>query len=54
MNSVMELGEKIVYIYEGKKWWEGTADDILHSDNPELNDFVFASSMAKRAKMVTR
>lgn len=50
MNSVMEIGEKIIYIYEGEKWWEGTKDDILHAENPELNDFVFASAMAKRAK----
>ncbi|MBO5830996.1 MAG: ATP-binding cassette domain-containing protein [Alistipes sp.] len=54
MNSVMEIGEKIVYIHEGNKWWEGTKDDILQSDNPELNDFVFASAMAKRAKMVSK
>ncbi len=50
MNSVMEIGEKIVFIYEGRKWWEGTKHDILHADNRELNDFVFASAMAKRAK----
>lgn len=50
MNSVMEIGEKIVYIHEGRKWWEGSKDDILLSDNRELNDFVFASAMAKRAK----
>ncbi len=50
MNSVMEIGEKIVFIYEGNKWWEGSKDDILHSDNSELNDFVFASAMAKRAR----
>lgn len=50
MNSVMEIGEKIVYIHEGHKWWEGTKDDILHADNAELNDFVFASAMAKRAR----
>ena len=50
MNSVMEIGEKIVYIHEGHKWWEGSKDDILHSENPELNAFVFASAMAKRAK----
>ena len=50
MNSVMEIGEKIVFIHEGKKWLEGTKHDILHSDNRELNDFVFASAMAKRAK----
>ncbi|MDE6046832.1 MAG: ATP-binding cassette domain-containing protein [Alistipes sp.] len=50
MNSVMEIGEKIVYIHEGRKWWEGTKDDILQAENPELNAFVFASAMAKRAK----
>ena len=52
MNSVMEIGDKIVYIHQGKKWWEGTKDDILSADNKELNDFVFASAMAKRAKKV--
>ena len=51
MNSVMEIGEKIVYIHEGHKWWEGTKEEILHAENRELNDFVFASAMAKRAKM---
>ena len=50
MNSVMEIGEKIVYIHQGKKWWEGSKDNILQADNQELNDFVFASAMAKRAK----
>ena len=50
MNSVMEIGDKIVYIHQGKKWWEGSKDDILQADNKELNDFVFASAMAKRAK----
>ncbi len=54
MNSVMEIGEKIVYIHEGHKWWEGTKDDILHADNAELNDFVFASAMAKRARRAAR
>ena len=50
MNSVMEIGEKIVFIYEGHKWWEGSREDILLADNKELNDFVFASAMAKHAK----
>ena len=54
MNSVMEIGEKIVYIHQGKKWWEGSKDIILQADNQELNDFVFASAMAKRAKSVSR
>lgn len=51
MNSVMEIGEKVVFIYNGNKWWEGSHEDILNSDNRELNDFVFASAMAKRAKV---
>jgi len=50
MNSVMEIGDKILFIYEGQKWWEGSKADILHADNRELNDFVFASAMAKRAR----
>ena len=50
MNSVLEISEKIVYIHQGKKWWEGSKDDILQADNQELNDFVFASAMAKRAR----
>lgn len=54
MNSVMEIGEKIVYIHQGEKWWEGSKDVILASENKELNDFVFASAMAKRAKSVAQ
>lgn len=50
MNSVMEIGEHIIFIHKGEKWWEGTKNDILNSDNTELNEFVFASTMAKRAK----
>ncbi|MFI3304119.1 MAG: ATP-binding cassette domain-containing protein [Rikenellaceae bacterium] len=50
MNSVMEIGEKILYIYRGEKWWEGGKEELLHSDNEELRDFVFASAMAKRAR----
>ncbi len=50
MNSVMEIGDKIVYIHQGQKWWEGDKDNILSADNAELNDFVFASSIAKMVK----
>lgn len=50
MNSVMEIGEKIVFINEGHKEWEGTSTDILHTDNRNLNDFVFASNMARKVK----
>jgi phospholipid/cholesterol/gamma-HCH transport system ATP-binding protein len=50
MNSVMEIGEKVVFIYEGLKCWEGTKDDVLHSENNYLNDFVFASNLAKKIR----
>lgn len=50
MNSVMGIGDKIIYIYQGQKWWEGTKEEILQSDNKELNDFVFASKLAKRIR----
>lgn len=50
MNSVMEFGEKVIFIHMGQKWWEGTNKEILHSDNEKLNDFVFANHMAKRLK----
>jgi phospholipid/cholesterol/gamma-HCH transport system ATP-binding protein len=52
MNSVMEIGDKIVFINEGRKWWEGDKDEILHSDNKELNDFVFVSKMTQAMKNV--
>jgi phospholipid/cholesterol/gamma-HCH transport system ATP-binding protein len=50
MNSVMGIGDSIVYIYKGEKWWEGSKEEILHSDNKELNDFVFASELAKQIR----
>ncbi|CDN31754.1 Methionine ABC transporter ATP-binding protein [Mucinivorans hirudinis] len=53
MNSVMEIGDTIIFIHHGKKWWQGTKDDILHSDNKELERFVFASAMAKKVKSAT-
>lgn len=50
MNSVMEIGEKIVFISDGEKCWEGSKNDILHSDCDSLNDFVFANSLAKQLR----
>jgi phospholipid/cholesterol/gamma-HCH transport system ATP-binding protein len=50
MNSVMEIGEKIVFISEGVKCWEGNKNDILNSDCDSLNDFVFANSLAKKLR----
>lgn len=45
MNSVMGIGEKILFIYEGKKLWEGTKNEITHSGVQELDDFVFANKV---------
>ncbi len=50
MNSVMEIGEKVVFIFDGKKLWEGTNDEILETKCKELNDFVFATNLAKKLK----
>ena len=50
MNSVMENGEKIIFIDEGEKCWEGNKHEILESDNIKLNDFVFANSLARKLK----
>jgi phospholipid/cholesterol/gamma-HCH transport system ATP-binding protein len=50
MNSVLEIGEKVVFIHEGFICWEGNKDEILHSDNEILNEFVFANSMAKQLR----
>lgn len=50
MNSVMEIGEKIIFISDGVKCWEGNKHDILNSDCETLNDFVFANSLAKKLR----
>jgi phospholipid/cholesterol/gamma-HCH transport system ATP-binding protein len=50
MNSVMEIGDKVMFIHHGQKWWEGSKNDILSSDNKELNEFVFANNLAKKAR----
>jgi len=50
MNSVMEIGENIAYIYDGKIWWNGNKEELISADNPELNNFVFASKLFKRLK----
>ncbi len=50
MNSVVQIGEKIIFLNEGRLWWEGSKANVLDSGNKELNDFVFASSMVRRIK----
>lgn len=50
MNSVMEIGDKVVFIYKGEKWWEGSKDDIFETNNEELNKFIFASSLSQEIR----
>jgi phospholipid/cholesterol/gamma-HCH transport system ATP-binding protein len=50
MNSVMETGDHIIYMYEGKKEWEGSNKEIIFSKNKLLNDFIFASEFLQDAK----
>ena len=50
MNSVLQIGEEISYIHHGELWWEGNKDEIMKTDNKELNEFVFATELTRRAK----
>jgi phospholipid/cholesterol/gamma-HCH transport system ATP-binding protein len=50
MNSVMEIGDHIVFMHQGKKEWEGNNKEIIFSKNERLNEFIFASEFLKDAK----
>lgn len=50
MNSVMGIGEHILFIYEGEKEWQGCSADIMGSENQKLTDFIFASDLLKKMK----
>lgn len=50
MNSVMGIGENIVFIYQGSKEWQGVSADVMGSENEKLTDFVFASDLLKKLK----
>lgn len=50
MNSVIEIGDNIAFIYEGKLWWEGDKNTIMTTDNVELNDFVFATELTRKLR----
>ncbi len=52
MNSVMEIGDHIVYLHKGKKQWEGTKEDIIFSKDELLNGFIFASDFLQDAKQM--
>lgn len=50
MNSVMGIGEHILYIYEGHREWEGSKDEVMNADNERLNSFIFASDLFRQIK----
>ncbi len=50
MNSVMGIGENIIFIHQGKKEWQGKSEDIMGSTNELLTDFIFASDLLKKMK----
>lgn len=52
MNSVMGIGENIIFIYNGHKEWTGTKDDVMSATNEKLNDLVFASDLFRKVKEV--
>lgn len=50
MNSVIEIGDNIAFLYKGKIAWIGNNEEILHTENKELNEFVFASDLFKKVR----
>lgn len=50
MNSIMEIGDNILFLKNGKKEWQGSRHEIIHADNEALNDFVFASDLFKKVR----
>ena len=53
MNSVLEIGDQISFIHQGRIKWEGSRREIFHTNCPELNEFVFTSNLAKQLKTKT-
>jgi phospholipid/cholesterol/gamma-HCH transport system ATP-binding protein len=47
MNSVMEIGDNVMFVFEGQNWWTGSKNDVLATTNKELKDFIFASAFMK-------
>ena len=52
MNSVIEIGDKVLFIYKGKNEWEGSKENIFSTDSKELADLVFASDLMKQLREV--
>lgn len=54
MNSVMEIGENIMFLHQGAKCWEGSSDDILHTDVQEVVDFILANKLMRALKSMEK
>ena len=52
MNSVMEIGEKIVFLKNGLKAWEGSKETIFKTDNEVVTDFVYSSELMKKVRQM--
>ena len=50
MNSVVEIGDKIMFLHEGEKKWEGTKDEIMHAQNESLENFIMSSKLVREAR----
>ena len=50
MNSVLQIGQKISFLYKGELWWEGDKNSILNTENKELNEFVFSTELTRRLR----
>ena len=50
MNSVIEIGENVLFIFQGKCWWQGDRESIITADNPEITNFVYASEFMKEIR----
>jgi phospholipid/cholesterol/gamma-HCH transport system ATP-binding protein len=50
MNSVLGIGDSVAFIFQGELWWKGDKETILHTQNPELNEFVFGTELTSRLK----
>lgn len=50
MNSVIEIGDRVMFIHQGKNWWEGDRKSILTTNNQEIIDFVYASNFMKEIR----
>jgi len=52
MNSVIEIGDNVIFIQDGKKIWSGSGDNFLHSESKKLNKFIFSSKLFRTLKSI--